>query len=789
MFRSASKPLTPAEIYATSLERFSLGHPLWSPAPQSLATSHDPVEPHGAHAESLQTSADPAASAEPQVADVGFIFEGGFIRLFHLDTAASEKKVTHLDPPFDRIAQLEKNTFLPMKKPNPLQAGHYCSRGVTSKEAHASVVAPTGPNASLGLKADYTCREARGAALTLQSDADVVVSLPSKLLRQYIRRHVSTWHDYVTRDLGLYLKQEEIAVVIGWTKTAPDWAVTAFGVDDEVREYAQPKSHLADRVSRKDQSVFLKLARAKKRLFLPLRIVAKAGYDNLPPWRRRVQDALEETGKRVKDEENYAERCWEEYTKTGRVPDRLDIIQDYIFEVSAATVAIASDDQVESLLCGRHVIDFASWLRKVQPGVEMSDDKVGSLRMEDVIRCQQELRFTDPPIMGTDTVDWPQITRKNAPALMDSQILLGPTEAKTCSATYKHAVFGNANEMQIFNPRYASLSADGKLLATTNSTAIVVWRLRDGPTVQELVRDERAGSGGPVSFSPDGQHIVSICTDKLVLVWNVKTGKVVHHLKGSEAPVEYTVFSPDGRQIATRCEDSLRIWDSSSGDLLHAITDLDYVEDTDIVFSPDSSLLAAQSNATDEDTSVVVLDCRTGARIATLRRQEILCMAFAPESDRIATGSYDGSVCVWDVASGNMLLELGEHTDWVREVTFRPDGGEMASAADDGTVVTCDARTGERHFTFRIEKSGQRNGKNGVHTVAYSPRNSFIAGGTHSGCVYVWNFLTGDFIAAFKVHTSWVPRVMFTPDGWDVLSYGSDDAVRLWSIRDALRLS
>ncbi|GJF00355.1 WD40 repeat domain-containing protein [Phanerochaete sordida] len=415
--------------------------------------------------------------------------------------------------------------------------------------------------------------------------------------------------------------------------------------------------------------------------------------------------------------------------------------------------------------------------------------------MEDAIRLQQEYKFRNPPITAADRDKWPQITRKDAGSLTDGQILLGPTEAK--AVPYKHVVFGDAETMQS-NRRFicrindyttVSLSSNGKLVAAATGDMIVIWRLQDGLAVQWLERDGHTDIIRQIGFSPDSQHIVSAARDKLALVWNVNTGDVVHRLEGHEQVVKFVLFSPNGTQIATRSSDSeLRMWSASSGNLLYAITDLRSGYGGDILFSPDGAHLAADSNASQDDTAVVVMDCRTGERIATLRKQGIYCMAFSPGGGRIATGSKDGSTCVWDAASGKALFELKKHADDINGVAFAPDGGEVATVSDDGTVVMCDSRTGERGFTFRAE-SVRGQDKEPVQAMAYSPRNDFIAWGANDGCVRVWNRTTGAFVATFYGHTGAVWWVMFTPDGWDILSHGADEVVRLWSVRDALCLS
>ncbi|GJE93036.1 WD40 repeat domain-containing protein [Phanerochaete sordida] len=823
--RPHAEPLTPDKIYAGNLAQLGLGYPLWCP--------------------------DPHVSGTPLRGDVGAVLHGRFIRLLHVDTSesAASKKVTSFNPPFPAkdIQPLPINALLFDRIDGSLRPGRYCSHGISRSEMYATATAPlggTGP-VSLNLKVDHKCHEKQGAALTLQSSAHAEVTLSMKFLKAYAARNFLKWHRYATTALGFEVEPEDIILVTGWHKTGKDWAATALGHDkhasssidlgaglgglaaagvggslEETMEtssvqrhgpgYSPEGKHSQRKDDERDQCVFVKGVRVKRRTFLPNKIMASAGPHRLPRsgnGRGAPEGEAEKGG-----DEDFLGYDWQEYMPEGRISDPVSIVLEYIFEVSNALVAVASDDQVECILCGRHVLDFATLLRRTQFRVEVDADVVGSLCMEDLVSYQQEQKFmrpatglaglsdlpqtsrehrpAHPPITTADLDDWPQITRKSAGTLTDSQIFLGPTQSKACPVNYKAVVFGDAENMKITRLRCVSLSPDGTLLAAATGNTIAVWRVQDGLAVQRLDQGQHTAKIWSVAFSPDGQYVVSAVDDKLPLVcqWNVKTGNVVHRLEGHEEAVRYAAFSPDGAQIATRSRDSLRIWDASNGSLLHAITDLDAAFGIQTLFSPDGSRIAARSAVSEEDTAVVVLDSRTAARTATLRRKDIWRMAFAPQGDRIAAGCTDGSACVWDAASGTALLELREHTDVVREVAFSPDGGELATASSDGTVVTCDARTGKRRFTFRVE-SVQGRDKEEVNTVAYSPKNDFIACGADDGCVRVWNRRTGGFVAVFQGHSDSVWRVLFTPDGWDVLSYGFDHVVRLWSGRDALRLS
>ena len=148
----------------------------------------------------------------------------------------------------------------------------------------------------------------------------------------------------------------------------------------------------------------------------------------------------------------------------------------------------------------------------------------------------------------------------------------------------------------------------------------------------------------------------------------------------------------------------------------------------------------------------------------------VLALAFSPDGSRLAAGSYDGRVRVWEASSGEELAHI-KHGGWVQAVAFSPDGAQVATGGSDDTVRLWDASSGEE--LVRVEH------RSGVLAVAFSPDGGRLATGSYDGTARLWDRASGEELVRME-HGGGVLAVAFSPDGAQVATGGSDDTVRLW---------
>ena len=127
---------------------------------------------------------------------------------------------------------------------------------------------------------------------------------------------------------------------------------------------------------------------------------------------------------------------------------------------------------------------------------------------------------------------------------------------------------------------------------------------------------------------------------------------------------------------------------------------------------------------------------------------------------------------LWDANTGTLRNTLTAHTHWVKSVAFSPDGNTIASGSFDGTVRLWDAHTGTRINT--LEHTAL------VSSVAYSPDSNTIVSGNYDNTARLWDVTTGTPIDTLTAHTGAVYSVAFSPDGNTLATASDDGTVLLW---------
>ena len=150
-------------------------------------------------------------------------------------------------------------------------------------------------------------------------------------------------------------------------------------------------------------------------------------------------------------------------------------------------------------------------------------------------------------------------------------------------------------------------------------------------------------------------------------------------------------------------------------------------------------------------------------------------VVFSPDGSRVASGSGDKTIRVWDVQTGQCQHTLEGHSEGVNNVVFSPDGSRVASSSEDKTVRVWDVQTGQCQHTLEGHSHV-------VYSMVFSPDGLRVASGSGDKTVRVWDVQTGQCQYTLEGHSGAVSSVVFSPDGLRVASGSWDNTVRVWDV-------
>ena len=362
------------------------------------------------------------------------------------------------------------------------------------------------------------------------------------------------------------------------------------------------------------------------------------------------------------------------------------------------------------------------------------------------------------------------------------------------------------------------------LFALKNGLSVAILDGETGNIIKELEPKDTSAPLDHIAWSPDGKRLLADNS-----LWSIETGELLKTfddfiglawlsdgdtliglsindsgLKAVSATSVKTLYTLDGFGAINGYSSSLfwdgdtlltyngiyeTHWDATNGQILERYpttspptwVSMDYAP-----LSPDGRFVALPNAISDAISNQQVVQLNAHPDHERDR------VAWSPDGKRLVSGDSLGlaDTVVWEAETGKVLLRLPLDTPgynpYLGTLAWSPNGKwileagslmNMANGMDDGMIALWNAQTGEQTHLLTSGMKSER-----IHAIAWSPDQHWLAAGSDSGNIFLWDMQSFVPVAIMNGHVGGVIGVSWSADGNLLASSSQDGTVLIWKL-------
>jgi WD40 repeat protein len=285
-----------------------------------------------------------------------------------------------------------------------------------------------------------------------------------------------------------------------------------------------------------------------------------------------------------------------------------------------------------------------------------------------------------------------------------------------------------------------AITPDGSRLASTcGGAGLRIWDIRGS---ESEIRPQEDGALHVLAGSSDGKLLAGGGGDNRVRVWETSSGKLQGYLEGQKGKVAAAAFSPDGTILASASDvdGMVWLWNIQTREPVLVIPEAaDACTVETLAFHPQGRYLAVGGidwlATGGSDGAICIWDIQQNCSVAVLDRGATR-IEFDAKGRWLAAASLRESICLWDMdalirdpeENALPVRELTGHTESVTSIAFSPDGNRLASGSDDRTLRLWNVQTGDVEAVCPLDTP--------IKALVFSPNGRYLFTGNGNTTSY-----------------------------------------------------
>jgi WD40 repeat protein/tRNA A-37 threonylcarbamoyl transferase component Bud32 len=272
------------------------------------------------------------------------------------------------------------------------------------------------------------------------------------------------------------------------------------------------------------------------------------------------------------------------------------------------------------------------------------------------------------------------------------------------------------------------------------------------------------------ALSRDGRLALSGGADKVLRLWDVRTGKELRRFEGHQDEIRCVALSADGQRAVSGSADGVvKLWDLAAGRVTHEYSSGRSSPVDALALTPDGTRLVYGSGR-----FLNVVNIGASPFMSAGRWEAITSIVLSADGRAALFGSTNGMVHTYDLELHREVGNL-KHTHPVQAVALSSKAGLVLTGITTGGVLLLDSKTSKRVFYLKGHTDR-------ITGLAFTPDGTRALSSSADKTVRVWDVKFGRELVKFEGHSGEVTSVASSGDGRYALSGSTDRTLRLWRL-------